>query len=213
MTKETSARTPSETPRPAPPEQPRALERREQLLTAAVRLLLEGGAPAVTHRRVAEEGDSSPGSVRYHFRTSEDLLAACLEEIERTRAGEAGRIIDLLGRSDEGLDEPQTAWLVLRAYYGPEIDDVTITRMTWMIIDCGRESPRLAQLLGRHRQKANQDIGEILRSCGYPDLRPSQAAAMLDGGILTAMVEGLSPVAESAVAGLAEVLGLLNRRN
>lgn len=97
--------------------------------------------------------------MRYHFHTREDLLAACVDEIERVRAAEAEQIIDgldPLGRRDSD----RTARLLLRAYYEPTADGLTThtttaTGTVWSIIDCGRESPRLGALLGTHRRAAH----------------------------------------------------------
>ncbi|TJY63680.1 TetR/AcrR family transcriptional regulator [Arthrobacter sp. CAU 1506] len=211
MSEKPSSVTPRQGRKSPRPEQARSVERRGQLLTGAIRLLLSGGVTAVTHRGVAEESNSSPGAVRYYFRTSEDLLAACLEEIERIRAAEAERIIDFLGRG-EAVDADRAARLLFRTYYGPAVDDATVTGTTWSIVDCGRESSRLAQMLGQHRQTANRQMEEVLRFCGYPALKSSLAAAVMEGGVLTATVEGGTPVAECAAAGLAEILQLLASR-
>lgn len=190
---------------PARPGQTRSVKRRAQLVAAAIRLLLGGGAAAVTHRGVGQAASSSPGAVRYHFQTREDLLAACVDEIERVRAFEAQRIIDSVGHGGP-LDGEAVAWMLLRAYYGPTVDDATVTGTFWSIVDCGRESPRLARLLSRHRQTATRQLEEILSACGYRNLQPNLAAAVLDGGILTATVEGISPVTESAATDLAAIL-------
>lgn len=199
MTKAGRASVPTRT------EQARSAQRRAQLLAAAIQLLLGGGIAAVTHRGVAEAASSSPGAVRYHFSSRGDLLAACVDEIERARACEAERIIDRVGQGGS-FDRDSVARMLLGAYYGPTMDDKAITGTFWSIIDCGRESSELAQLLGRHRQTATGQLERILSACGYQEMQPSLAATVLDGSILTATVEGISPVAESAVTDLAAIL-------
>ncbi|NLE79425.1 MAG: TetR/AcrR family transcriptional regulator [Rhodococcus sp.] len=190
---------------PTRTEQARSAQRRAQLLAGAVRLLLGGGIAAVTHRGVAQAANASPGSVRYHFDTRGDLLAACVDEIERTRSLEAERIIDKVSEGGP-FDRGSVARMLLGAYYGPTMDDHAITGTFWSIIDCGRESPELGQLLGKYRQTATRQLERILSACGYQTLQPSLVAAVLDGSVLTATVESLSPVAESAVADLAAIL-------
>lgn len=193
---------------PTQPGQARSVERRAQLLAAALRLLLGGGAVAVTHRGVAEAASSSPGAVRYHFRTREDLLAACLEEIERARAVEAERIIEGVRHGGPfGVDT--VARMLLTVYYGPEVDDATVVGTFWSIVDCGRESPRLAHLLGEHRRRATGQLDEMLSATGYRKLQPNLAGAVLDGGIQNATVEGISPVTESAATDLATILRMV----
>lgn len=189
----------------APPQQPRSIERQAQVRSAAVGVLLGSGAGAVTHRRVAEEASASLGAIRYYFRTRADLLAACLEEIERVRTAEAERVLAEADRGDPS-DAERTAWMALRVFYGPDLQDDAVTGMAWCIVDCARESPDLAARLARHRQAAGRQVQQLLAARGHPDVRPTLAPAILDGSVTTAAVTGTSGVAETAVAELAAVL-------
>jgi TetR/AcrR family transcriptional regulator, regulator of biofilm formation and stress response len=62
--------------------------RRQQIVTAAVRAIVEVGVGNVTHRRIAALAGVPLGSTTYYFPTLDDLVAAALREaIESARAG------------------------------------------------------------------------------------------------------------------------------
>jgi DNA-binding transcriptional regulator YbjK len=61
--------------------------RRQQIVTAAVRAIVEVGIGNVTHRRIAALAGVPLGSTTYYFPTLDDLIAAALREaIESVRA-------------------------------------------------------------------------------------------------------------------------------
>ena len=57
------------------------LRRRQELLAAALRIIVRAGPEAVTHRSVAAEAGASHGSVVYYFGSREELLRQALETI------------------------------------------------------------------------------------------------------------------------------------
>ena len=62
--------------------------RRQQIITAAVRVIAEVGVGNVTHRRIAAVAGVPLGSTTYYFPTLDDLVAAALREAtEYARAG------------------------------------------------------------------------------------------------------------------------------
>lgn len=62
--------------------------RRQQIITAAVRVIAEVGVGNVTHRRIAAVAGIPLGSTTYYFPTLDDLVAAALREAtEYARAG------------------------------------------------------------------------------------------------------------------------------
>lgn len=184
------------------------MERQTRLLRTALRLLFTSGGTGVTHRRVAEESGSSPGAVRYYFRTREDLLAACLDQIEQDRLAAAEHALSR-ARADPGAHAPeQVAHWALEIFCGPDLDDATMTGTLWSIMDCARESPRLAALLASYREAVHQQLAELLSRCGYGVITPSVVTAVLDGSILSTTLEGDSGAAATALAELTVVLRL-----
>jgi DNA-binding transcriptional regulator YbjK len=62
--------------------------RRQQIITAAVRVIAEHGVGNVTHRRIAALAGVPLGSTTYYFPTLDDLVAAALREsVEAARVG------------------------------------------------------------------------------------------------------------------------------
>lgn len=195
---------------PIAPEQARSMERRTRLLQTALHLLLTVGGAGVTHRRVAEESGSSPGAVRYYFRTREDLLAACLDQIEHSRKAVAEQI---LSRAEAHSSPEQVAGWALAISCGTNLDDATMTGTIWSVMDCARESPRLARMLGEYREVEHRELAELLARCGYGSVAPSIVTAVLDGSLLSTTLEGGSGAAATARAKLSDVLRLAENRS
>lgn len=164
----------------------------------------------MTHRRVAQESDSSPGAVRYYFRSREDLLAACVNQMESDRFEGAET---LLNRVDLPFLTPeQVARRALEIYCGTELDDDAVAGMIWSVVDCSRESPRLSKLLGAHRTAAQNQLGTLLTRCGYGAVDPGLATAVLDGSMLSMTLEHNSDASGAATGRLAEILRLAGQR-
>ena len=98
----------------------------DALLDAAERLLVEGGYPAVTTRRLAEEAGVNHGLVHYYFGSIENLLVRTLERfteqlIARQRAMYSDPtvpFVDMWRRAMSDLDEDrpyQKIWYELQA--------------------------------------------------------------------------------------------------
>lgn len=74
---------------------------REPLIEAALQIVEEYGAAAVTIRNVAQRAGVSPGTVSYHFQSVDGLVVAALEQ---GAAGIASTLEDL------ALDLQTTSW-------------------------------------------------------------------------------------------------------
>src|ERR1700742_3431957 len=61
--------------------------RRAQIVTAAIEVIAEVGYTKASFSRIAKHaGLSSTGMISYHFAGKDDLLAACVTEIEHVTA-------------------------------------------------------------------------------------------------------------------------------
>lgn len=80
----------------------RGVRTRDAILDAAIALLREDGAAAVTHRAVAARAGTSLAATTYHFATLDDLLVAAFELLTDRTAAEVQRLADrvLSGRLD-----------------------------------------------------------------------------------------------------------------
>jgi len=90
------------------PRQARAVERREQLLDAAARVLAQRGYAEAQMEEIAAAADTSKGGLYFHFPTKEALVAAVLGragDILRRRVNRAMRDagLDPVARADAAL--------------------------------------------------------------------------------------------------------------
>lgn len=75
------------------PRQERSRARREALLRAAIELLAEGGARALTHRAVAARAGLPPASTTYYFDSIQQLTDAALELHVSDRVAELDALV------------------------------------------------------------------------------------------------------------------------
>jgi DNA-binding transcriptional regulator YbjK len=180
---------------------PRGTARREALLDAALKIIGEVGAEAVTHRRVAEVSGLPLASTTYWFESKEQLLTAALElaaerDIGRLRAYIASAsdatapldmaITSILGASDETI---QTSRGSLLAAYA-------------LLLEAARR-PALALVARRWTDAYLEILGPLLARAGSRQSRD-------DAELLLAAVDGL--LLEQLASGTASDLGPRVRR-
>jgi len=81
------------------------LPRKEQIVNAARKLVIEIGSENVTVRRIAQEVGFTEAAVYRHFRSKKDILYLLVENIE------SSLILDLIIGSDDGGDVFETILL------------------------------------------------------------------------------------------------------
>lgn len=187
----------------APSGQTRAAQRHDAILQAALQILLLDGMSTVTHRQVARAADVPLGSIRYYFKTREDLLQACMQEILTERAAEAQQVLEL---AHPGTTADEAARLFLRAFYGPDLSDAMLLGIVGMVVDSARAAPELSRLLREHRVLMDQDLSALLVKCGRPHLRVSLGTAVIDGSLLNAIALRHNNLAHIATSELAALL-------
>src|SRR4051794_22303641 len=106
---------------------PRHPERREQILDAACRAILDRGFPATRIADIAAAAGVSTGTVHYYFATKDEVLIAAL-------TWASGRLFD---RVEEADDEPATRRLarllaVSVPYPGPARDEYVLWIELWL---------------------------------------------------------------------------------
>jgi DNA-binding transcriptional regulator YbjK len=100
------------------PRQERSRVRREALLRAAIELLSEGGARAVTHRAVAARAGLPPATTTYYFDTIQELTDAALALHVADRVAELDQLVSAAlggGRSPDEVGEHLAVSLADRA--------------------------------------------------------------------------------------------------
>lgn len=190
---------------PAPePRQQRSQRRKAQILAAAERIMVEEGMKDVTHRAVAARAQVPAASIRYYFNARGDLLAACIRSILQRRSDAATQAAHL-ARCNGPHDEHAAADLLLQAYFGPELDDDSLTGAVGWMADTTRETESLHDLLRETRAAIDTDLELIAQLCGVT-VDPAIIGAVLDGAILTGAIEGRENLRSHAATLLATVV-------
>lgn len=163
---------------------PRGAARREALLEAALRIVAEVGADAVTHRRVAEAAGLPLASTTYWFHSKEHLLTAALElaaerDTARVHAHAAAAAVDAT------IDPVQAA---VGALVEPWVERSSTGRASTiasftLLLEAARR-PALREVSVRWTEAYLSTLGELLARAG--SRRPRE-----DAGLLMAAADGL----------------------
>ena len=159
------------------PSQERSRRRREALLRAAIAVLAESGAKAVTHRAVAARAGLPPATTTYYFDSIQQLTREALELHVGERVSELRELAATIGTGDsvEAIAREFAEALTLRSR------DALIA-MYEVYLEAGRE-PALAETVAEALTAFETLAAEILAALGAR--RPTEAAeafvAMLDG--------------------------------
>lgn len=176
--------------------------RRAQLVTAAAELLAEGGFEAIRHRAVAERAGVPLAATTYYFSSLEDLVTAGLDRLGRDELADSRAALDR-------VDDP--AEVVLDLLLGPrsrtEGLDAVLRRFE-RLIGSGRR-PFLAGLLRAQRVDFDALLTEALTRLGaHPGPGGTRrVTALVDGAVLTALIEADPDPRRVARAALREALG------
>ncbi|WP_159945006.1 MULTISPECIES: TetR/AcrR family transcriptional regulator [unclassified Nocardiopsis] len=185
--------------------QGRGGKRRATILEATTKLLLDQGMPAVTHRHVADAAQVPLGAIRYYFSTREELLLSAVDHLEKARSAAAA---EAMSRASGALTVREVAELFVLAFYGPDLDDVSLKGYVGVVMDCSRESERLSLRMREHRRVMDTELRGLLDACGFPRVSVALATAVVDGSLLNAATLRLDDHAGIAVEELAQLLAL-----
>lgn len=167
---------------------------REKLLQAALDVLAEEGARAVTHRSVEERAGVARGSTRYHFGTLALLFEALIEECARRDMVIALAAQQQLGGLVEGNEAGHTADLrpVMNAIAAGLLADRQGALARFELFLYAARRPELAAAVDQWASTF-VDLGEpLLQAAGDPDPRAtaSALAAGIDGLVLHSLFGG-----------------------
>jgi TetR/AcrR family transcriptional regulator, regulator of biofilm formation and stress response len=162
---------------------PRGAARREALLDAALRIVAEVGAHAVTHRRVAAEAGLPLASTTYHFDSKEHLLTAALE---RAAERDSGRLHAILSQSPQKPADP--LGLVVDAILDPLEENDPSCRAsllaTYALMLEAARRPALRDIHRRWTEAYIDALSRLLELAGSEDPRA-------DAALLLAAADGL----------------------
>lgn len=158
---------------------------RDRMVGAALELLHEGGWAAATTAAVAERAGAGKMSLYRHFDGRDELVAAALEEFDRTQRAW------LLGPEDGG---PRARLLGAFDRIAERVRDGRLTGCPFVttrlqLADGAHPASRVAV---RHKRDVAAEFARLLAALGHPT--PEQAGdtllMLLDGAIVHAAMEG-----------------------
>jgi AcrR family transcriptional regulator len=133
-----------------------AEQRREQMLRAALEVIVERGYPDTRITDVAERAGASPALVIYYFKTRDQLLTEALRYSEDRWYATAARRIEAIKTSAGRLEELIALMCLPVADEGPED--------SWLLwLDLWAQAPRNPEVAAI-RQKIDEHWRETIRS-------------------------------------------------
>ena len=174
---------------------------RAALVAAAQELMVEGGYPAVTSRRVAAKAGLKPQLVHYYFRTMDDLLLAVF------RLG-AERNLERQTRALASATPLRSLWELNKDPAG------TAVMMEFMALANHRPAIRseIARYAEEYRRVEADALHEVLRGYGIDVAIPSRGLLLLVTALSRVLVlEGSLGVTTGHGETLALVEELLDR--
>ncbi|WP_281690661.1 TetR/AcrR family transcriptional regulator [Pseudonocardia thermophila] len=165
------------------------LDRRTEILDAALSVLASDGMRGLTHRAVDHAAGIPTGSTSYYFRTRQALVAGCIDrlvEIDR-QFGAPPRVptdvagfLDLVVAAGEVMAGPKRA----------------LTQARYELSVAAMHDAELRELLGRGAAAVAQMAAAGLAALGAtePERSARQVLAAFDGVLFTALVRGETEV-------------------
>jgi DNA-binding transcriptional regulator YbjK len=182
---------------------PKGEARREALVVAAADLVTTHGPDAVSHRAVAAAAGVPLAATTYYFRDLADLLVAGVERVCATEGAAARAVVEAAGRGRRPVDE--TATLVVDVLVGRGRRTDTELQAHYERLLSGGRHPAVRPSLQAAGAQLNGLVGELLTTGQHRDVPTAVVVAVVDGTVLSALVERdghARAAAEDAVADL-----------
>lgn len=185
---------------------PKGERRRQALAAAASELLDAGGFDAVKHRAVAERAGLPLASTTYYFDSLDELVVAAVEHGAAAELAEVRARIDEVTRRRRGVDA--AAELVLDLLVGPEGGDRERVVARYERFVASARRPEMGPLQRRLRVELDELLSEVLARCGRVSTprRLRHLVAVVDGAVVSALIEGAAEPRAVAAEMLLEVL-------
>lgn len=163
---------------PKPPSQDRSRRRREELLRAAIELMAEGGAKAVTHRAVAERAGLPAASTTYYFESIDELTDEALR-LHATERVEEIQALALAAAQDANTVESIARRLAKSL---AERDSKMVTAQFAIYLEAGR-NPGLRTAVAEALEAFERLAEALLQRLGAPNPAATAGAfvSIIDG--------------------------------
>lgn len=200
------------TPKAATPKalaRPRGAARREALLEAALMIVAEVGADAVTHRRVAAAAELPLASTTYWFKSKDELLSAA---IELAAERDISRLQALVGAWREGRGSTDPVSVAVTVMLGPVDDEPARHRGSMiaaytLLLEAARR-PALQAVAARWCEAYTDGLATLLGAAGSRQPRADAQLLMAthDGLLIEQLATGVSANLGSRLRRLARAL-------
>ncbi|MGY1698173.1 TetR/AcrR family transcriptional regulator [Geodermatophilus sp. SYSU D00766] len=161
--------------------------RRTAIVQAAARLVAAEGPDALTHRAVVAASGIPLAATTYYFASIDDLRAAAVGHLVDDERRQARSLVEALPRRPRSA--AATARHVVAVLLGADRDDAELLALYERFLACGRH-PRLRPLLREARAAIDAALAELLERCGRPATDVATLVALVDGSVVSALVEG-----------------------
>jgi DNA-binding transcriptional regulator YbjK len=179
--------------------------RREAIVAAAARLVATKGPDGTSHRAVATAAGVPLAATTYYFRSLDDLLVAAVERAADDELSPVTELVAALPRRRTSAD--RVAGIVLDIVLGPDrLEDADLQTHYERFLAGGRH-PALRPVLQQTRRRVDALLTEALDRCGHAEADTAQLVAVLDGTVISALVEGDGHARVLARAAVAALLG------
>ncbi len=187
------------------PSTPKGAARREALVVAATRLVAAAGPDAVSHRSVAAAAGVPLAATTYYFGSLSDLLTAAVERIADEELAAAARDVGSLPRRRRPARE--AAEIVADVVLGADRHEDAALQAHYERFLAGGRYPALRPVLKAARRRVDALLADALDRCGHPGVDVGRLVALLDGTVLSALVEGDGSARARAIDAVATELG------
>ncbi|GAB3355422.1 TetR/AcrR family transcriptional regulator [Modestobacter lapidis] len=179
--------------------------RRSAIIETAAALVSAAGPDALSHRAVASAAGLPLAATTYYFDSLDDLLVAAVGRILQGEREQVDRAVAALPRRTRSA--AATAEHVVDVVLGPgRTGDGELHSLYERFLACGRY-PGLRPLLREARARIDVALAELLERSGRPAADGATLILLIDGSVISALVEGDGSARRRAEAAVTAALG------
>jgi DNA-binding transcriptional regulator YbjK len=162
--------------------------RRSAVAQAAARVVATDGLDALSHRAVAAASGLPLAATTYYFDDLESLRVAAVARLVDDETARVESLVAELPRRRRSA--AATAAVVVDVVLGPlRRSDEELHSLYERFLACGRH-PSLRPVMRAARARIDTALGEAVARCGRPRADVGTLVALIDGSVISALVEG-----------------------
>lgn len=183
--------------------------RHEAIADAAADLVAAHGPDAVSHRAVATAAGVPLAATTYYFRDLGELLSVAVQRAGARELDEVGALVQALPRAHRSIRE--TAALLVDVLLGPRRrTDSQVQAYYERYLAAGRH-PVLRPVLQADRARLEGLVQDVLDRGDHRTVPLDRLIALVDGTVLSALVEGDGNARGAAELALTDLLSRRRR--